>query len=404
MKNGARIAFLLGAGASIPAQMPKTSEITECVLSGSGFTRCSGLYVRMQTQSAFQSIPDERVALVGGFAQILRSKIAKNYGQWRKRAVNYEDIYYVASQLRDDSLGEYENPVVVSFGREIGPLVEALFFRVRGNIDHVWNVDQLAMETAGYIEDVVRESLSRNPSNLESLSVLVEACSDDEFNKVDFFTLNHDRVLEACLAAHDNQGITFTDGFESGPDANKVRRWNPALFDDDGFRVRLFKLHGSVDWFTFHRNVGDSMVEFCGRPVVPADSEASEESNGGRAEGAPRPLVLIGTFNKMLRYMSGVFADLHSRFYRELFSTRCLVISGYSLGDKGINERILEWILGDPQRKMVLVCPDITSLKEVARDSLRKIWDPLKKEGRLIEVEQGIEAVKWSEIKRRFTE
>ena len=354
----------------------------------------------MQTeQPAFRSIPDERVALVSGFAQILQSKIARNYGQWRKRGVNYEDIYYVASQLRDDSLGEYENPIVLSFAREIEPLVEALFFRVRGNIDDVWHVDQLAMETASYIEDVVRDSVSRTPTNLGSLSVLVDACSDDEFGKVDIFTLNHDKVLETCLAEQGNRNIKSTDGFE--PDAREVRHWNPCLFESNDSHARLFKLHGSTDWFRFHRK--NTMEWFYGIRVNSKDSEDVKDEDGCRLECDPRPLLLIGTFNKMLRYMSGVFAELHCRFYRELLSTRYLVVSGYSLGDKGINERILEWVLGDLQRRLVLVCPDISSQKESARDSLRKNWDSLKNDGRLIEVEQGIEAARWSEIRPLLT-
>jgi hypothetical protein len=50
-------------------------------------------------------------------------------------------------------------------------------------------------------------------------------------------------------------------------EVNKVRYWNPALFERGSAKVRLFKLHGSVDWFEFRPNRGDWSRESIGIPL-----------------------------------------------------------------------------------------------------------------------------------------
>lgn len=87
--------------------------------------------------------------------------------------------------------------------------------------------------------------------------------------------------------------------------------------------------------------------------LLPSDELLFEESIGIPLDGDPchtktsdgdwqdaidgRPILLIGTFNKISEYTRGMFRDLHRRFRSMLRELDQLVVCGYGFGDKGIN-------------------------------------------------------------------
>ncbi len=88
----------------------------------------------------------------------------------------------------------------------------------------------------------------------------------DFAQSVDVFTLNYDLAVEtACLQA----GIPWTTGFRYNEVNDPLSRqtylegeWFPSEFDDPQYRVKLYKLHGSLSWYRNifqHRN-GDLQV------------------------------------------------------------------------------------------------------------------------------------------------
>lgn len=115
--------ILLGAGASIDAGAASTGEITEAVLRECDFVK--------HTDSTFGPpggtlLPGqrERVKAALEFLHLLNGYIEAYY-DGTSRAVNYEDLYYVARQVADSESWEYDNPVAgfrnVSMGlRHVG--------------------------------------------------------------------------------------------------------------------------------------------------------------------------------------------------------------------------------------------------------------------------------------------
>ena len=112
-----------------------------------------------------------------------------------------------------------------------------------------------------------------------------------------------------------------------------------------------------------------------------------------------RPAFLTGTFNKMLQYTSGIYAELHYQMYRSLRRVQTLIVCGYGFGDKGINTTIWEWVdsLGDNQ--IVVVHPEPEKLKANARSEIRDIWKDWEKKGKLTILPQGAEKTTWQYIK-----
>jgi len=101
-----RIAFLLGSGVSIPAEMPSTENITEKILSGEGIMRhTDGHYYFDRPLFAHIGIPDEYVSQVVIFLKRLKVEIDLYYLYQPWHFTNYEDLYYVVSQIEDSELG-----------------------------------------------------------------------------------------------------------------------------------------------------------------------------------------------------------------------------------------------------------------------------------------------------------
>lgn len=93
-----RLAFLFGSGVSLNDGFPRTDEITEAV----------------ERHLRTEHMDDEAILL-----ESLRWHLTREDGLQESqrtnpeaRQANYEDIYYLASQLSDLASGEYDNPAV----------------------------------------------------------------------------------------------------------------------------------------------------------------------------------------------------------------------------------------------------------------------------------------------------
>ncbi len=389
-----RVTFLLGSGASIPAGMPSTRCITERVLSGEDVMRhTDGNYYFGAPLYSHFGIPDEYVPRVLTFLKRLKVEIDLYYSR-SERFTNYEDLYYVASQIRDSESGDYDNPAVQPLIDKILPDIQPLLVSKQNGIE------EIAREATNYIHDVVRCLLSKEPCSLDHLSCIRDACQDSILSNIDVFTLNHDTVLERCLSQN---GVQFTDGFEEP--INNVRYWNPDLYDGSPSKIRLFKLHGSIDWFRLRPDGGDWSSERIGRIPPGEDLGRTVNPQGIMQSPMGRPMFLVGTFNKMLDYGSEIYADLHYQFYHSLRCTQRLIVCGYGFGDKGINTRIVEWIYSASDRnsasdrRIIVVHPTPEELKNASRGAISNKWDEWQSQNILIVFPKRIEQISWQDIR-----
>ena len=407
-----KVCFLFGSGISRPADLPSVEKITEQVLSPKEFLRCSnGVYRRAEAVQQSPILVQMQMPEMERIEQLLRwlkGRAELRYAADTGRRANYEDLAYLAAQIHDDSLDEYENPA-------LGPLICCALNSITG-LCSASKLGELAGQVVDYIADVVAEMLSKPASQSEHLDIFREAASDRRLEEVNLFTLNHDRLLENCLRA---KGVDVVDGFDK---ENKlgVRNWNPALFDcwrthTTTPAVRIFKLHGSIDWRRFRPREARSSEhaanpwreEYVGIRSNSALANAKDEQ--GRAhETLDRALFLAGTFSKMLDYLNHVFLELHYRFHRTLAETTRLVVCGYGFGDKGINHRIADWMClstGQDERKMILIEP--RALDEVRRSSRGAIGGKLmmwKDEGRFVHLQFPIGSpdLTWERLSREL--
>ena len=354
-----RVAFLLGAGASIPAGYSSTERLTEKIRALKGYSRwtdgnyCSG------TDSPET---DYRTPVVRRMICWL-SKQTQKYLRYRNetKAPNYEDIYYLASQLKDDA-SELQNPAVLPLIRKLERKMASWSeyreycepFPEPRNRD--WNFRHFCEETCHYIEDIVADVLRTKECCTKHLEIIKDISQSDDLELKGIATLAHDTHVEEYLRS---EGIKFTDGFSVPTPDDTWRIWRNQFSSCDG--IPFLKLHGSVNWILLelkdpskHERLPLSEIGVRN----PLNSEPPNTGNsiyGIREDVDDRPLLLIGTFNKPAQYTRGLMLDIHYRFRKILKDTDTLVVCGYSFGDKAINTQLVFWRYAERSRSLVVI-------------------------------------------------
>lgn len=308
-----RIGFLFGAGVSIPAGMPSTLSITEKVLSGDGIMRHSDeCFYFGEPLFHHMGFPDECVPRIISFLDRIKSEIELYYLKYPyKVEFNYEDYYYLASQIFDAEIGEYDNPAILPLIEKIRPDLEHLLIGKENEVRKKWELYQLVDEAKNYIKDIIWRMLNISPTTLDYLGVLKDCYEDDDISSLYIFTLNHDVVLEKYFSAN---AIEYDSGFTRKTDNLMV--WRPSFLDHARYKIRLLKLHGSVDWFRFRPEGSDWNEEIIGIPKGLTNYHMRDWVGRKIQALDRRPLFLVGTYNKILDYVGGIYDDLFYHFYK----------------------------------------------------------------------------------------
>jgi hypothetical protein len=386
------VAMLLGAGISLDSDFPSSGEISSRVLSGQEIIRhTDGTYyiVSEDTVSPILEYAVQRNILL---LSLLRLELERFHLFDSGFETNYEDLCYICSQIHDSLVGEYENPLVGSFLRATGQEIETIRLSP-SNSTLPWEVHELFAESMNYIRDVTWRLLQKAPKRTDHLALIKQACTDPAIGKLDLFTLNHDTLLEALLR---DGGFEYADGFS--PADHGVRYWDERILPTTSQRIRLLKLHGSVDWFMFQPNDNTRAPYAIGMPLT--DDIWHIRNPEGELDHAlgGRPVFLAGTFNKLFDYTSGIFADLHCTFRQSLRRTTALVVSGYAFGDKGINTQMVEWMYLSRANTIYLVHPNTDACFKRSRGVIRRHWEAWRSEGRLRLFECGIADAAWEDL------
>ncbi len=299
------IGFLLGSGASLSAGMPTMGHITERILHGTGLYRYSdGTYHIGQVPDIVRRETEEYLEPVRRFLMLLK-RHAERYYSATERSVNYEDLHFLARQTNETLVFEYENPAVLPFIEDLESDPALLQPAPGATIRTEWTLPGLATETTNYIHDMVTAMLAKSPERRDHLSFVVDGCGDASFSSIGLFTLNHDTVLEAVCREH---GLEFVDGF--GKTFKGVRYFHPSLFDATRGAVPLLKLHGAIDWYRLRPDEGDWTEDRVG--IIEDPDWYHTQTPDGRLQIPmdARPMILIGTFNKVLEYTAWMFSEL----------------------------------------------------------------------------------------------
>lgn len=379
MKNS--VMFLLGSGSSIPGGFPSTSEITSQIFAGSNIVRHtdSRYYLKEDPLNEIEKHWTEDY--LPNVLTLLKSiqELMESYD--KDEPLNYEILYYFLQQLYDYESGDYLNMALY-------PFIE----QVKKKMPRGSRAIDLFREAENYIRHTVWRMLQKTSTDNHShLNFLSDAINDQDMALVNMATLNHDGLIEKNLAENK---VHFQDGFSSSD--NGVRYW----VNNFGERNNLLKIHGSVDWFTLHPDDGDWFDDKVGI-VLDGDIDHPRSPGGQLMMSLPEkePYILVGTFNKIYEYTEGILSSIYYQFRNLLNKSKCLVITGYSFGDKGINTAIIEWLYSDRQNKIIIIHPNMDNLlRNAARSAITKSYTGMAKKN-FINIPKYIQESSWKEIK-----
>ena len=153
------------------------------------------------------------------------------------------------------------------------------------------------------------------------------------------YTTNYDRIVEAFCAG--TEGYQVRDGFEYDP-KTRTSLWKPRSFDsplpDNASTIKLFKLHGSLDW-----KIGENGIERVSPEI--------------RLEQRPTAIhkkdILIYPGSKEPPE-NEPFRTVYERFETQMKETdRCLVI-GFSFRDPYLNRIFRDFVHAEKGQLLVM--------------------------------------------------
>ena len=159
----------------------------------------------------------------------------------------------------------------------------------------------------------------------------------DEQGGLSIFSLNYDLCIEQAVA--DLGGVGVVNGFsEAG--------WNMIHFERND-ALRLFKLHGSLDW------VEDQAYGICSTEFPRHTSAEDFEEN-------MPPLLIFGTDTKLTG--KDPFLTLLYSFASKLTECEVLIVIGYSFGDEYLNEIIEQRLRTNTALRLIVVSPNASKM------------------------------------------
>ena len=164
-------------------------------------------------------------------------------------------------------------------------------------------------------------SIDTHKNFVHSVHVPVRPGRPNSQIPIDYLVLNYDTLLEDALAL---EQVTYTDGFEGGVTA----WWREEKFEQGNWEARVFKLHGSIDWYKL--------------PDDPLPRRVNTTIEMLQADNLP--ILIWPSSTKYQESQLDPFAQLmdHARHVLDgqQIAQRLLVICGYSFGDDHINLEI----------------------------------------------------------------
>ena len=176
---------------------------------------------------------------------------------------------------------------------------------------------------------------------------------------VNIHTLNHDLFMESFNRSEYING-DMSDGFDDygsryygrlnieGRDFYRCRleRYTGRYY---GKPIRLYKLHGSLNYVMMHRDSGYGLVDDCevkfryGMGLMDLERERSKKNGYDNDFISYHADFLTGATTKTPFYRSKFYKKLFRKFKNNLINANVLIVIGYGGKDKGINDYLLNY-------------------------------------------------------------
>lgn len=342
MPGSTRIVVLIGAGASVDAGLPLTSQLAENILRNANADR--------QTP-AVQALNFVYGAMVGHQA---------DDGGDPLRAVNIETLVSALRLLQEREKHEVA-PFVASwksgalgFGPR-GPSMTEGRALIQALDRELLERHSMGTSAANAVASIARQAIGRgspqtfldaerlvlkslqselgHPMATAYLQPIVDLAST-QAGGLDVVSLNYDLALERQAVA---AGVRVDTA---------MARWSPGLpldFHQEDGLLRIIKVHGSLDWVLHAHQPYDAAIQ---SPDIAVRVEGDREL----------PWIVVGDRDKLAT--DGPTLRLFQAAFEALSRAEHLVVAGYSFADSHINALIRDWMLVDARHTMTVLDPN----------------------------------------------
>lgn len=387
--NKKNISFLLGAGFSSPLAYPLGSKLNQAVLDikkenfqmtpDGKLVKCSPGRNRTAPNDLHNAYLDCCLDLVRKFNEVSNEKF------------DYESFFEFLAQ-KEYLINPYFEVVR---GYATYPLTVDL---IDSNLDSVYVqiISFLLKDKNGKWRYDSEEDIKEIEAVYDNFLSLLSALND-EFN-VYIHTLNHDLIFESFNNTHllnnmisdgfDEIGSNFYGIFYDRDTTPYIVRL-PRFTNRYGDGIKLYKLHGSLDYVLYHKTLKDKnrLIPYKYVKItkgIGVDGIIRDIGFPSRYESYPFPYhanFLTGTTSKEKNYtVPFLFKSLFEHFENNLQNSEILIIIGYGFKDKKINDLIIENFGGT---KIYIVDPylDINNIISCYFSEIRGLEVILTKKG-----------------------
>jgi len=341
-------AYFIGSGFSVPFGLPSVNELSNYIYQNNSYyyRHTSGIYIKGR------STIEEKDFLINKIIKITYNFLKSSARLYHIDDPAYEDIIDCLNQYLYCISGEYENPSLdVGFYNQIFNLVS-----------NKEKVKIILSEKLALITFMIRDKLFGEQENITAMINDFNCKTEGKlFYDADFiFTLNHDLIIEQYLTYYN---VDFDEGFY--PDEYKLMRYNFQRFEEAKDKIKLLKLHGSLNYYYHDQTIIKTEDPF----YIP------DPASNGFSDNF-QPTILSGKISKILNYSKYFYSAIHSYFNYLLQSeVRVLYVIGYGFKDKGINNFLISWYSSDVNRKIIIIDPAGANLINTSRPAIGRMLD-----------------------------
>ncbi|MEQ9300100.1 MAG: SIR2 family protein [Cyclobacteriaceae bacterium] len=371
-----KVVYLFGAGAAIPWDGPKTSDLTSAILN-SGFY-CKDGKTRV-TQKVFDVLSlsfDESEINFETIMSVLEELIVIHSSD-NHFATNSFLFPFVQKKGSLDDLYNFEVTVEVKHGFTLkipSHELESGKHAYQNQSPKQLYLQLLYANLLTTISAKVSSYSYHTSGNSKIISDSKEALNDNFYRwisskvKMDYFvrlySLNYDRLFSVILKKNK---IDIFEGAECGseikPGENINFDLNRILTD---FESNChYNLHGSSFWEIKARNNNQlPAVQYTltGAPNLPCNlwEQPLIQMEKGKTIN---PSNIITGYQKAQKSSISPFRQIQSAFDRDCIESNMMYIVGYSFGDAHINESIKNLLISSPETQITIIDPNFRENK-----------------------------------------
>jgi len=362
MGNSKRhIAFILGAGFSVPAGYPTANKLNEDIKL-------------IINNKKYQSFQDRHNGILESY---IFDKVLIDYNQINN--FNYEEYFDVlnneiGNKLDQNRLRSYIESGMYKYfwkgkkefesqicNNQISSIFNAVIKEcnnykalVEGRCEEYQNIIAHALLNG----NIDGKCHSFNKCYLNFVKILTEYRRNGY--QIDIFTLNHDLFLESILSLKELKDDVCT-GF--GSDVKIIRNKKYVVFNVNFYNkpIKVYKLHGSIDIheLSFYNRQEKKFIK-----ILDGYSDSNAFLMDTDKGVNIIPMFLTGRKTKKLQYYNEPYKSLFKEFKKHLDMADKLVVIGYGGNDNVINNVVKDYY-NWKEKQLIVVAPKVFDHKFV---------------------------------------